>query len=87
MRAPQNNIELICPDCIGEKTLSNRMVNMRPKFEDGNKCSFHLRKKGIPLSAVAEILDEVFRNYFGWGKYEFPAPKMIVLIIFKRATR
>ena len=76
MRAPLNNdIEFICPECIGEKTLSNRMVKMRPKFDDANKCDIHPRRKGIPLSEVAEIVDEVVRNNYGWGEFE-PVPRM-----------
>ncbi len=45
------------------------MVKMRPEFEDGNRCDFHSRKKGIPVTAVAEIVDRVIRDNYGFGEY------------------
>lgn len=62
-------VDFICPECIGEKTLSNRMVKMRPKFDDANKCDIHPTKKGIPVAEVARIVDDVVRSNFGWGQY------------------
>lgn len=59
---------LVCPDCFGESGLQRRIKEVRPKFPD-NPCSFHPTKKGVPIAAVAEIVDPVFRNRYTFGNY------------------
>lgn len=58
-----NDIMLVCPDCFGNSGLQRRVIDIRPKFPD-NKCELHPNKKGIPISEVAKIVDEVFRNRY-----------------------
>ena len=58
-----NDIMLICPDCFYDSGLQRRIIEIRPKFPD-KKCEFHPNKKGIPISEVAKIVDEVFRNLY-----------------------
>lgn len=60
---------LVCPDCFGEEGLKRRIIDIRPKFDEGS-CQFHPSKKGVPVSEVAKIVDEVFRNAFALGDYE-----------------
>jgi hypothetical protein len=59
---------LVCPDCFGEAGLQRRIKEIRPDFPD-EACDFHPSKKGIPVSAVAEIVDQVFRNSYTFGNY------------------
>lgn len=54
---------LVCPDCFGDSGPQRRIIEIRPKFPD-NKCELHPNKKGIPISEVAKIVDEVFRNRY-----------------------
>ena len=54
---------LVCPDCFGDFGLQRRIVEIRPEFPD-DKCEFHPNKKGIPVSEVGKIVDEVFRNRY-----------------------
>ena len=58
-----NDIMLVCPDCFDNPGLQRRIIEIRPKFPD-KKCELHLNKKGIPISEVAKIVDEVFRNLY-----------------------
>jgi len=54
---------LLCPDCFGNKGLGRRLAEIRPRYDEG-RCSYHPRRKGIPIDAVAELVDVVFRaNY------------------------
>ncbi|PZR32838.1 RES domain-containing protein [Caulobacter segnis] len=54
---------LLCPDCFGNKGLSRRIAETRPRYDEG-QCTFHPRRKGVPIEAVAELVDVVFRaNY------------------------
>lgn len=58
---------LVCPDCFDDSGLQRRIVEIRPDHPDVN-CEFHPRKKGVPVSAVAEIVDEVFRSRYTFGR-------------------
>lgn len=58
----------VCPSCFQDPGLKKRITEIRPHFPD-EKCDFHPRLKGVPASAVAKIVDPVFRSQFGWGKY------------------
>lgn len=58
----------VCPHCFDNKGLQRRIVDVRPHHPDG-RCEFHPRFKGIPITAVAEIVDVVFRNNYGFGHY------------------
>lgn len=63
----------VCPDCFSVDGLKRRIVEIRKNFESG-KCNFHNSKKGVPISAVSEIIDHVFRNtyanYTPDGRYD-----------------
>lgn len=58
----------VCPECFDNTGLRRRLVAIRPEYPD-EKCDFHPRLKGIPVEAVAEIVDVVFRNNYGFGRY------------------
>jgi hypothetical protein len=60
---------LVCPDCFGSSGLKRRIVEIRPKFEDG-ACNFHPSKKGVPISEVAEIVDEAFRIRYTYSSVD-----------------
>lgn len=55
---------LVCPECFGNPGLKLRIVKIRPNFKVGN-CDFHPNRKGVPLDAVASIVDEVARENYG----------------------
>lgn len=57
---------LVCPECFGKLGLKRRIIDIRPQFDLGN-CEYHPTRKGVPLSAAAEIVDEVARENFGGG--------------------
>lgn len=59
---------LVCPDCFGDSGLQRRIKEVRPNFPD-EPCDFHPSKKGVPIAAVAEIVDPVFRNRYTFGNY------------------
>ncbi len=61
-------VTLVCPDCFGDSGLQRRIKEVRPTFPD-DPCDFHPSKKGVPISAVAEIVDPVFRNRYTFGDY------------------
>lgn len=65
----------VCPNCFGNKGLQSRIVDVRPQHPDG-KCDFHSRFKGIPITAIAEIVDVVFRNNYGFSHYHPKLPDM-----------
>jgi len=53
----------LCPYCFDNKGLQSRLVEIRPKYDEGF-CDYHPTRKAIPVGAVAAIVDEVFRaNY------------------------
>lgn len=58
----------VCPKCFGDAGLKKRIEEIRPNFPN-ERCSFHPRLKGIPISDVAAIVDEVFRQHYGFGGY------------------
>ena len=60
---------LVCPDCFAEAGLQRRIKEIRPDFPD-EPCDFHPSKKGVPVSAVADIVDQVFRNSYTFGDYD-----------------
>jgi hypothetical protein len=60
----------VCPDCFFAKGLKKRMEAVRPSFPHGVNCDFHPSKKGIPIKAVAAIVDPVFRENFVGGPYD-----------------
>ena len=58
----------VCPQCFGDRGLKKRIEDIRPNFPNG-RCNFHPRYKGIPIKEVAAIVDEVFRQHYGFGDY------------------
>jgi hypothetical protein len=59
----------VCPTCFDVRGLQRRIEEIRPDHEVG-KCDFHPSKKGVPVEAVAEIVDRVFRDNYGGGPYD-----------------
>ncbi|MCX7587264.1 RES domain-containing protein [Phenylobacterium sp. 58.2.17] len=57
---------LLCPQCFDNNGLRNRLVAVRPNYDEG-KCDFHPTRKGIPVEAVSAIVDEVFRQNYDFG--------------------
>ena len=51
--------------------MKRRLVEIRPSLQRA-LCDFHPTKKGIPISNVAEIVDDVFRNRYCRGEYSHP---------------
>lgn len=69
----------LCPHCFDNKGLHRRLVEIRPKYDEGF-CDYHPTRKAIPADAVAAIVDEVFRANFSIagadyipGDYEEPS--------------
>jgi hypothetical protein len=58
---------LLCPQCFGNSGLRSRLIAVRPDYDEG-KCDFHPTRKGIPVEAVAAIVDEVFRQNYSFGE-------------------
>jgi len=56
-------MSLLCPECFDNNTLKRRLEEIRPNVGRG-KCDFHPTRKGIPVSSICEIVDEVFRNNY-----------------------
>lgn len=55
----------VCPTCFQSTGLGKRIEAIRPQHPWA-PCSKHPRRKGVPIEAVAQIVDPVFRaNYAG----------------------
>jgi RES domain len=54
---------LLCPECFDNRTLKRRLEEIRPKVGRG-RCDNHPTRKGIPVTSICEVVDEVFRNNF-----------------------
>jgi hypothetical protein len=61
---------LFCPYCFEDSGLRKRLEEIRPQFDEGN-CSVHPRRKGLPMEAIAAIVDEVFRANFNFGDVDY----------------
>jgi hypothetical protein len=61
---------LLCPECFADKGLQRRIVEMRPQF-DNDPCTYHPRRKGVPIDAVAGLIDEVFRANFTYAGVDY----------------
>lgn len=61
---------LFCPYCFNDLGLRKRLEEIRPQFDEGN-CSIHSRRKGLPIDAIAAIVDEVFRANFDYGGIDY----------------
>lgn len=60
---------LVCPACFSVKGLQTRIEEIRKTASTG-ACEFHPTRKGIPIEAVAAIIDPVFRENYGGGIYD-----------------
>lgn len=79
---------LVCPDCFEESGLQRRIVEIRPKFDDG-PCDHHPTKKGIPIEAVAKILTEVIENNYHHSGYDYqgePTGELLADLIYDLAS-
>ena len=61
---------LFCPYCFDDRGLRKRLEEIRPNFDEGN-CSIHPRRKGLPMDAIAAVVDEVFRANFDYGGVDY----------------
>ncbi len=59
----------VCPDCFAVSGLQRRVTEIR-KAQGVGHCDFHPTKKGVPIAAVAEIVDKVFRDNYGGGPHD-----------------
>lgn len=57
---------LVCPNCFSAKGLRQRIIAIRPEHPN-EPCDFHGTKKGVPVAAVAKILDPVIRENYASG--------------------
>ena len=64
-----------CPRCFEERGLQRRIEEIRPNYPNTNKCTFHPKYKGVPATAVAAIVDGVFRSNYGIGDF-YSVPMM-----------
>jgi len=55
---------VVCTQCFADKGLRRRIAQERPDHDVGN-CERHRRYKGLPIEAVAGIVDPVFRQSYG----------------------
>ena len=55
----------VCPDCFENPGLKRKIVSIRPTASEGH-CDSHPAKKGVPIEAVAQIVDGVLRELY-WG--------------------
>ncbi|WP_309663691.1 RES family NAD+ phosphorylase [Tabrizicola sp.] len=75
---------LVCPDCFANTGLQNRIKTIRPNFDDG-ACYAHVTKKGVPLEAVARIIEEVIRNNFHLSGFDYkgePLGESLIDVIY-----
>ena len=54
---------LVCPDCFSEPGLKSRIIAIRPS-QPNQQCSYHPRKKGIPLTEILPIISEIIANTY-----------------------
>lgn len=59
----------VCPNCFEQSGLRNRLIEIRPSAPSDEKCDFHPTRKAVPMTAVARIVDEVFRQRYVHGRY------------------
>lgn len=59
----------VCPDCFVVKGLKRRIAEVRKDHHVG-RCDLHPSKKGVPLAAVAAIVDSVFRDNYSGGPHD-----------------
>ncbi len=65
---------VVCQECFGNAGLKLRVVQAAGQSSSG-KCQFHPRRRGITVSAVASIVDEVAReNYHGGVPDDYDEP-------------
>lgn len=50
--------------------MKKRIVAIRPNYSN-EKCDFHPKFKGVPIEAVTEIVDPVFRAHYVFGDYGY----------------
>jgi hypothetical protein len=61
---------LLCPQCFGNDGLRRRIVDIRPQFPN-EKCQFHPKLKGVPVEAIADIINAVFRANYGFAQQSY----------------
>jgi RES domain len=59
-----------CPYCFDDKSLQNRLKQIRPNFPRTLKCDFHPNRSGLPARDVASLVDDVFRSNFVIGSVD-----------------
>lgn len=56
----------VCPECFADRGLKRRIEKIRAEASEG-PCDFHPSRKGVPIAAVAAIVDPVFRGLYMGG--------------------
>lgn len=60
----------VCPSCFGDRPLQRTIADLRRGLLT-DKCSFHPRNKGLPIRTLTEVIDEVFRENFKIGDFDY----------------
>ena len=60
----------LCPFCFDEPGFRRRLKDIRPNFPRDLKCDFHPSRSGIPVAAIAPIIDAVIAPNYVIGGYE-----------------
>ncbi|WP_052149072.1 hypothetical protein [Sphingomonas sp. Ant20] len=60
----------LCPFCFDEPGFRRRLKDIRPNFPRDLKCDFHPSRSGIPVAAIAPIIDAVIAPNYVTGGYE-----------------
>lgn len=60
----------VCTRCFDDVGLGTRIKEIRKSQPDEQKCDFHPTMKGVPISEVAQIVDDVFRQRWVLGRYD-----------------
>ena len=61
----------VCPECFENATLKRRLVEIRPRFPDNERCEIHPTRKAIPLEEVGRIVEPALRNNYTIGEWMF----------------
>lgn len=61
----------VCPECFDNAALKRRLIEIRPKMPDGERCEIHSTRKAIPLDEVGKIVEPALRANYALGEWMF----------------
>lgn len=61
----------VCPECFDNAALKRRLIEIRPKMPDGERCEIHPTRKAIPLDEVGRIVEPALRANYALGEWMF----------------